>query len=209
MLALCKGNPPVTGRFPSQRTSDVENDSMSWRHLITQWSSVLSIEGHDDCCFIQRMVNDTTRKSTIKCKWLFSDTNHLQYHHQRLTWVIPSNIYISIFNSKLGHPSLVTYAIVFPDYVLILLIFYSRPFHSPWAACPHLMSKSGWCYWRAHRCFRTRSFGQTAPPCGIPSGPQRRTPGLLSRYTPLHGQTRSPRPGCICIRIRYISSVCK
>ena len=29
---LCEGNPPVTGRFPSQRASNVENMSICWRH---------------------------------------------------------------------------------------------------------------------------------------------------------------------------------
>ena len=29
---LCEGNPPDTGRFPSQRASDVENTSIWWRH---------------------------------------------------------------------------------------------------------------------------------------------------------------------------------
>ena len=31
-LRVCEGNPPVTGGFPSQRTSDVENISIWWRH---------------------------------------------------------------------------------------------------------------------------------------------------------------------------------
>ena len=31
---LCEGNPPVTGGFPSQRASDVENVSIWWRHHI-------------------------------------------------------------------------------------------------------------------------------------------------------------------------------
>ena len=31
-LALCEENPPVTGRFPSQRASNAGNSSISWRH---------------------------------------------------------------------------------------------------------------------------------------------------------------------------------
>ena len=31
-LALCEGNPTVTGGFPSQRASNAENISISWRH---------------------------------------------------------------------------------------------------------------------------------------------------------------------------------
>ena len=42
----CEGNPPVTGGFPSQRASNVENDSIWWRHHMgvffefSVWSSV-------------------------------------------------------------------------------------------------------------------------------------------------------------------------
>ena len=32
LLALCEGYPPVTVGFPSQRASNVERFSMSWRH---------------------------------------------------------------------------------------------------------------------------------------------------------------------------------
>ena len=31
-LALCVGNAPVTGEFPTQRASNTENDSIWWRH---------------------------------------------------------------------------------------------------------------------------------------------------------------------------------
>ena len=30
--SLCEENPPVTGRFPSQKASNAENVSISWRH---------------------------------------------------------------------------------------------------------------------------------------------------------------------------------
>ena len=32
VTGLCKGNPPVTGGFPSQRASNAENFSIWWRH---------------------------------------------------------------------------------------------------------------------------------------------------------------------------------
>ena len=32
LLAFCEGNPPVTGGFPSQRASNVENISIWWHH---------------------------------------------------------------------------------------------------------------------------------------------------------------------------------
>ena len=34
LQALCEGNPPVTGGFPSQRASNTESVSMSWRHNV-------------------------------------------------------------------------------------------------------------------------------------------------------------------------------
>ena len=32
LLTICEGNPPVAGGFPSQRASNEESVSMSWRH---------------------------------------------------------------------------------------------------------------------------------------------------------------------------------
>ena len=34
VTGLCEGNPPVTGGFPSQRTSNAENVSIWWRHNV-------------------------------------------------------------------------------------------------------------------------------------------------------------------------------
>ena len=46
LLAFCEGNPPVTGRFPSQRTSNVENVSMSLYYYVTYMLSVLEAVNH-------------------------------------------------------------------------------------------------------------------------------------------------------------------
>ena len=51
VTGLCEGNSPVTGEFPSQRASYVENVSIWWRHLNTgpcynwplYWASVLGL----------------------------------------------------------------------------------------------------------------------------------------------------------------------
>ena len=40
LLAICEGNPPVNGWFPSQRASQAEIVSKSWRH---QWKRLLCI----------------------------------------------------------------------------------------------------------------------------------------------------------------------
>ena len=34
LLALCEGNPPVTGGFPSERASNAESIFISWRHHV-------------------------------------------------------------------------------------------------------------------------------------------------------------------------------
>ena len=44
LLALCEGNPPVTGGFPSQRASNAESVSILWRHHATVgWCRQLKI----------------------------------------------------------------------------------------------------------------------------------------------------------------------
>ena len=43
---LCDGNSPVTDRFPSQRASDAESISMSWRHrTLSCWQNCVLNEG--------------------------------------------------------------------------------------------------------------------------------------------------------------------
>ena len=46
LLALCEGNPPVTGGFPSQRASNAESISISWSHFNQEWSPI-RIPPHD------------------------------------------------------------------------------------------------------------------------------------------------------------------
>ena len=41
VTGLCAGNSPVTGEFPAQRASNVENVSIWWRHYITVMSGIL------------------------------------------------------------------------------------------------------------------------------------------------------------------------
>ena len=47
----CEGNPPLTGGFPSQRASDVENVPIWWRHMYAR--GILShkyyLVGHIEC----------------------------------------------------------------------------------------------------------------------------------------------------------------
>ena len=52
--ALCEGNPPVTGGFPSQRVSYTEIVSMSWRH-----------NGSHSCCVrgMYRLLWNLTKSS--------------------------------------------------------------------------------------------------------------------------------------------------
>ena len=43
---LCKGNPPVTGGFPSQRASNAENVLIWWRHHEPSHKSVTNVTSH-------------------------------------------------------------------------------------------------------------------------------------------------------------------
>ena len=45
LLPLGDGNPPVTGGFLSQRVSNAESDTMSWRHLVAS-SSLGFLQNH-------------------------------------------------------------------------------------------------------------------------------------------------------------------
>ena len=37
VTGFCKGNSPVTGKFPAQRASNAENFSIWWRHHVEQY----------------------------------------------------------------------------------------------------------------------------------------------------------------------------
>ena len=45
LLALSEENPPVTGGFPSQKASNVENVSLSWHHPVINTSMVSCQKG--------------------------------------------------------------------------------------------------------------------------------------------------------------------
>ena len=43
ITGLCEGNSPVTGEFPTQRTSNAENVSIWWRHRVTTCCILLKV----------------------------------------------------------------------------------------------------------------------------------------------------------------------
>ena len=47
ITVLCEGNPPVIGKFPAQRASNVENVSIPWRHHVVNnlWRQVSGPKG--------------------------------------------------------------------------------------------------------------------------------------------------------------------
>ena len=49
LMAPCEENPPVTGRFPSQRVSVAESVSMSWR---LQYPLVLNLQVSSSLCIL-------------------------------------------------------------------------------------------------------------------------------------------------------------
>ena len=51
VTGLCAGNSPVTGEFPAQMASNVENISIWWRHHVEQsfkWISTIELDGFND-----------------------------------------------------------------------------------------------------------------------------------------------------------------
>ena len=59
LLALCDGNPLVTGGFPSQRASNMGSVSMSWRH------HVLPILSPVSTLVLQGQLHDVTKRQLI------------------------------------------------------------------------------------------------------------------------------------------------
>ena len=53
LLALCEGNPPVTGGFPSQRDSNVES-------IMMQWDSIVYLV----------LVHDSDQNINLWCVWI-------------------------------------------------------------------------------------------------------------------------------------------
>ena len=45
ITGLCKGNPPVSGGFPSQRADNAEKVSIWWRHHVSKYMRLLEIMG--------------------------------------------------------------------------------------------------------------------------------------------------------------------
>ena len=94
VTGLCEGNSPVTGEFPAQRTSNMENASIWWRHHV--WSM-----GH--CCDdlrgfthfqIERNVHqwqkNTLDNSTITT--IFHITQNV-YHFRKMLWCVPFRLF--------------------------------------------------------------------------------------------------------------------
>ena len=66
-LLACVRNPPVTGGFPSQRASNVENVSIWWRHYEARATLLIPNPSHpfqEQNLFIERQI--TSRELTIK-----------------------------------------------------------------------------------------------------------------------------------------------
>ena len=64
LLALCEGNPPVTGGFPPQKASNTESVSMVWRHH--EWSNLISQGGWS---FVNWIVTGKWRKGCVSVRF--------------------------------------------------------------------------------------------------------------------------------------------
>ena len=75
VTGLCEGNSPVTGEFPAQRTSNVENVFISWRlhdgmklsHCGSNlcWFSIPHCYGNTFLSFMSNTASDFTNQSTV------------------------------------------------------------------------------------------------------------------------------------------------
>ena len=96
LLALCEGNLPVTGGFPSQRASNAESFSMSWRHHELCGTLFCEVSGDLDGHF----GNDTwsmtlffksllTKETSGKYIQPWSAPYLLMHWHGQVQWMIP------------------------------------------------------------------------------------------------------------------------
>ena len=53
VTGLCEGNSPVTGEFPAQKASNVENVSIWWRHLFKLWLTFFLSHSNTACKTVQ------------------------------------------------------------------------------------------------------------------------------------------------------------
>ena len=86
VTGLCEGNSPVNGEFPSQRASNAENDSISWRHhvqmVVYVWAVVCLLRMIMSCmetlsvvltlCEGNPPVSNEPLNKQFNCRW--SDT---------------------------------------------------------------------------------------------------------------------------------------
>ena len=71
LLALCAGNPPVTGEFPAQRASNGENVSISLHWCHNGRDSISNHQPHD--CFLNRLFRHRSKKiSKLRVTTLFA-----------------------------------------------------------------------------------------------------------------------------------------
>ena len=63
VAGLCVGNSPVTGKFPAQRASNAENNSIWWRHHVYQVSATYLKTG-------QPYMKSMGVRSSIELQWL-------------------------------------------------------------------------------------------------------------------------------------------
>ena len=92
LLALCEGNPPVTGGFPSQRASNVESVSISYHHDLIRDDSI-----H---CNRENPCHDTAKSDQIIKKALCYQWVVCKLREDNLTlicWITVENIHVNLY----------------------------------------------------------------------------------------------------------------
>ena len=84
VTSLCQGIPPVTGGFPSQRTSYADNVSIWWRH-----HACPSV--NDD--LIYRVIDMVTKQTSKHCRcplWILHSEEYLHVRGKASQWISPT-----------------------------------------------------------------------------------------------------------------------
>ena len=82
---LCKGNPPVTGGFPSHSVSNVENVSISWCHHVCFWGGV---SASHDSLVLWMVYNEQWRLVwEVQCPLVSSLLVGSAFHNDNASWL--------------------------------------------------------------------------------------------------------------------------
>ena len=87
VTGLCEGNSPVTGEFPTQKASNVENVSIWWRHHVRSFCQESQEEWRTDH---QHPANNSLQLRNIYDKE--KGKQEANYYREETTWYTHQNL---------------------------------------------------------------------------------------------------------------------